>query len=68
MVKIKSHKKQIEEHDGFADLDTMSTSASESAPAPAVLEEDQVDEVFWEEGTEEEDVDLIDYPRPSYPI
>ena len=46
----------------------MSTSASESAPAPAVLEEDQVDEVFREEGAEEEDVDLIDYPRPSYPI
>ena len=56
-LNFKSYKKQIEEYDGFAD--TMSTSASEAAPAPAVLEEDQVEEVFRVEGAEEEDVDMI---------
>ena len=64
-LNFKSYKKQIEEYDGFAD--TMSTSASEAAPAPAVLEEDQVEEVFRVEGAEEEDVDLIIYPESILP-
>ena len=40
---------------------------SEAVPAPAALEEDLVDEIFHEEGIQEKDADLVDYPEPILP-
>ena len=56
-LKTKTYKKQIDENDWITSI----------PPTPAVLEEDQVEEVFGEEGTEEEDADLINYPEPILP-
>ena len=56
-LKTKTYKKQIDEDDWITSI----------PPTPAVLAEDQVEEVFGEEGTEEEDADLINYPEPILP-
>ena len=56
-LKTKTYKKQIDENDWITSI----------PPTPAVLAEDQVEEVFGEEGTEEEDADLINYPEPILP-
>ena len=55
VVRPKLKQKQIDEDDSIP-------------PTPAVLEEDQVEDVFGEECAEEEDADLINYPEPILPM
>ena len=58
VVRPKLKTKQIDEDDCITSI----------PPTPAVLEEDQVEDVFGEECAEEEDADLINYPEPILPM